>query len=66
MKHSRKLVAGLAVIAAGVALAVGIPAKAQPRVGKPAPAFELKTLEGKTVNPTKDKRADLVVFWASW
>lgn len=60
--------AGLAV-AAGLALSLAPAAQAQSLgVGKAAPAFSLKTVEGKTVDTQKfrDKRAQLLVFWASW
>lgn len=64
--------AGLFAAAAGIALLLTqpiAPAEAQSLgVGKAAPTFTLKTADGKTVNTQnfRDKRAQLLVFWASW
>lgn len=64
--------AGAVALAAGLALFLATPlqpAQAQSLgVGKAAPAFTLKTVDGKTVNTQnfRDKRAQLLVFWTSW
>jgi hypothetical protein len=54
------LVAGLGAMQPGPAKAIAI--------GNEAPSFSLKTIDGHTFDTAKlkDKRALLMVFWASW
>lgn len=56
------------VLLAGVVLLGGLAAPAMAFVGQPAPAVALKALDGKPFKSPapKDKRAQLMVFWASW
>jgi hypothetical protein len=61
--------AGLLALMAGFMLLAEQPVLAQSLdVGEKAPTFSLKTLEGKTIDTKnyRDKRATLMVFWASW
>jgi hypothetical protein len=54
-------------LAVTCALGLGNP-PALALTGELAPAFTLPTLAGKTMHSPalKDKRAELMVFWASW
>lgn len=58
----------LALAAMALTLAVGAPAQAL-EVGQHAPEFTLPTLDGKgslSTEGTRDKRAQLVIFWSSF
>ena len=70
MSQTRVLghVAGWA-IAALIALGASLPQPALAlKLGDPAPPFTLKTLDGKPYDSAKlrDKRAQMLIFWASW
>ncbi len=59
------------LLIASIILLTGIIALAsvKPELGKPAPGFTLKTLQGETVSlsaETKNYKATLVNFWATW
>lgn len=69
--RTRRVPSAAVAIAAALALTLGLgptrPAAAA--TGEQAPTFVLNTLEGKPIDTAKlkkEKRAALMVFWASW
>lgn len=63
------LVAGVAAIVAFLTVSVGRPAGPvdTPIVGRPAPAFDLQTLDGQRVSLANLRGSPIVLnFWASW
>ncbi len=66
-RQTRKLAAAFLVLLSFALVPGRTVAEEQIRVAKPAPAFELKDLEGHDVKLSDfDGQALLVVFWASW
>lgn len=63
------LVAGAAAIVAALTISVGRPSGPvdTPIVGRPAPAFDLQTLDGQRISLDELRGSPVVLnFWASW
>lgn len=63
------LVAGVAALVAFLTVSVGRPAGPvdTPIVGRPAPAFDLQTLDGRRISLAELRGSPVVLnFWASW
>jgi cytochrome c biogenesis protein CcmG/thiol:disulfide interchange protein DsbE len=63
------LVAGVAAIVAFLTVSLGRPSGSvdTPIVGRPAPAFDLRTLDGRRVSLADLRGSPMVLnFWASW
>lgn len=64
--------ARIALVAGILALSTPLPAFAQEGgssgLGAAAPGFDLRTMDGKQIalSQLRDKRAAVLVFWASW
>ena len=67
MRMSVRSRAALCALAFAIAATISTPVAAQPRVGQPAPDFQVTLLDGRKLS-LKDFRGRVVVlnFWATW